>query len=228
LNGAEVPFFTRQIAWRAMIAGNSSDPDLAEVHMGPGRHLVSYPLRSGTLRNLVAVEERPRWVEEGWSLRDDPMEMRLAFRDFSPRVRGWLDQAEDVWLWGLFRHPVAHQWTRILPKGGVAIVGDAAHPTLPFLAQGAAMGLEDAWVLADLMGRMDLADAFAVYQSRRRPRCTRIVKGADANARAYHLSGPLRGLAHKGLRLGGRLFPNAALARYDWLYGHDVTASVTE
>lgn len=224
LNGGEKPFFTGQIAWRALIPGTPGDPDLAEVHMGPGRHLVSYPLRGGQLRNLVAVEERPRWVEEGWSLRDDPMEMRLAFRDFSPRVRGWLDRVEDVWLWGLFRHQVADNWARVLPNGGVAILGDAAHPTLPFLAQGAAMGLEDAWVLADLMDRLDIGPALAAYQALRRPRCARIVKAADGNARAYHLSGPLRGVAHLGLRLGGKLFPNAALARFDWLYGHDVTA----
>ena len=75
--------------------------------MGAGRHLVSYPLRGGSLRNIVAVEERRQWVEEGWNLPDDPMEMRLAFERFSPRVQGWLEQVSDVWLWGLFRHPVA-------------------------------------------------------------------------------------------------------------------------
>jgi salicylate hydroxylase len=223
LNGAGTPFFTGQIAWRAMIPGDTGDPDLAEVHMGPGRHLVSYPLRGGKLRNLVAVEERRAWVEEGWSLRDDPMEMRLAFRDFSPRVRGWLDSVEDVWLWGLFRHPVAETWVKTLPRGGVAILGDAAHPTLPFLAQGAAMGLEDAWVLADLLDRLKMPEALATYQARRRARCVRIVAAANGNARAYHLSGPMRSIAHLGLRLGGRMFPDAPLKRYDWLYRHDVT-----
>lgn len=224
LNGASRQNFTRQIAWRALIPCEENAPPVAEIHMGPGRHLVSYPLRGGRLRNIVAVEERRQWVEESWSLRDDPMELRLAFQSFSPRVRHWLDQVEDVWLWGLFRHPVARQWQRALPRGGVAILGDAAHPTLPFLAQGANMGLEDAWVLAEsLAAAPDLAQGLADYQNARSARCTKIVAAANRNARAYHLSGPLRGVAHLGLKWGGKLAPGLALSRFDWLYRHDVT-----
>ena len=223
LNGKVAPFFTHQVAWRALIPAEPGAAPVAEVHMGPGRHLVSYPLRGGTLRNLVAVEERRRWVEEGWSLRDDPMELRLAFETFGPRVRGWLDRVEDVWLWGLFRHPVAKRWFAALPEGAAAILGDAAHPTLPFLAQGASMGLEDAWVLADCLSSAPAAEALAAYQARRAPRTARIVEAANRNARAYHLSGPLRSVAHLGLKLGGAVAPGAALSRFDWLYGHDVT-----
>ncbi len=226
LVGRVAPFFTHQVAWRALIPCEPGAPDVAEVHMGPGRHLVSYPLRGGTMRNIVAVEERRRWVDEGWNIRDDAMELQLAFRDFSPRVRGWLDAVQDVWLWGLFRHPVAREWHKILPEGAVALLGDAAHPTLPFLAQGASMGLEDAWVLADSLSRHDtVAAALAWYQAARLPRCTRIVAASTRNARAYHLSGPLRAMAHVGLRLGGFLAPGMALKRFDWLYGHDVTAA---
>jgi salicylate hydroxylase len=225
LLGRVAPFFTHQVAWRATIPGDPSDPAEVEVHMGPGRHLVSYPLRGGTLRNIVAVEERRRWVEEGWSLRDDPVELRLAFESFSPRVRGWLERAEEVWLWGLFRHEVSPEWHRVLSDGAVALMGDAAHPTLPFLAQGANMALEDAWVLTQSLATTDsVAAGLAAYASARRPRCARIVEAANSNARAYHLSGAVRGLAHSVLRLGGRIAPGAGLKRFDWLYGHDVTA----
>lgn len=224
LNGAETPFFTRQVAWRATIPCEAGAAPVAEVHMGPGRHLVSYPLRGGTLRNIVAVDERDRWAEESWTLRDDAITLRVAFERFSPRVRGWLDRVEDPWLWGLFRHKVAETWVRPMGQGGVAILGDAAHPTLPFLAQGASMGLEDAWVLAQALASHDSpAAALAAYQSARKPRTSRIVAAANANARAYHLAGLPRMIGHTGLRLLGRFSPGTMLSRFDWLYDHDVT-----
>lgn len=226
LNGAETPFFTRQVAWRATIPCEAGAAPVAEVHMGPGRHLVSYPLRGGTLRNIVAVEERDRWAEESWTLRDDAITLRVAFERFSPRVRGWLDRVEDPWLWGLFRHKVAETWVRPMGQGGVAILGDAAHPTLPFLAQGASMGLEDAWVLAQALASHDSpAAALDAYQSARKPRTSRIVAAANANARAYHLAGLPRMIGHTGLRLLGRFSPGTMLNRFDWLYDHDVTTS---
>ncbi|MCU0826994.1 MAG: FAD-dependent oxidoreductase [Tabrizicola sp.] len=221
LNGAEQPFFTHQVAWRAVIPCEPGAAPAAEVHMGPGRHLVSYPLRGGTLRNIVAVEERQKWAEESWTLRDDPIDLRLAFEGFSPRARGWLDQVQDPWLWGLFRHKVAETW--VSPNGAV-ILGDAAHPTLPFLAQGASMGLEDAWVLADALSRHDTPRAaLLAYQTTRKPRTSRIVSAANVNARAYHLSGLPRVIGHTGLRLLGRVSPGTMLSRFDWLYDHDVT-----
>ncbi|WP_444666001.1 FAD-dependent monooxygenase [Cereibacter changlensis] len=219
LNGPAEPFFTNQVAWRAVIPATPGEPVLAEVHMGEGRHLVSYPLRGGTQRNIVAVEERRRWVQEGWTLRDDPVDLRLAFSGFNGRVRNWLEQVPDVWLWGLFRHPVAPVWYR----GNACILGDAAHPTLPFLAQGANMALEDAWVLADCLATYGIQAGLANYEERRAPRCRRVVQAATGNARAYHLRSPLREVAHLGLRLGSRLLPSLPLNRFDWLYGHDVT-----
>lgn len=224
LNTGSAPFFTGQVAWRALIAGNPGDPPEVEVHMGPHRHLVTYPLRGGTLRNIVAVEERTEWTAEGWNHKDDPDALRRAFAGFGPRVRGWLEAVDVTFLWGLYRHPVAARWGQALPRGGAAIVGDAAHPTLPFLAQGANMALEDAWVLAaSLAGGDTIAAGLAAYQSARRERCVRIVEAANRNARAYHLSGLTRRLGHAGLRAVGAVAPGLMLRRFDWLYRHDVT-----
>lgn len=219
LNGRVAPFFTHQVAWRALIPAEPDARPVAQVFMGPGRHVVSYPLGGG-LRNIVAVEERRRWVEESWNLRDDALTLRAAFADFCPLVRGWLDQVGECWLWGLFRHPVAAQWH----GRGAVILGDAAHPTLPFLAQGAVMALEDAWVLAEALAGHDTPEAaFAAYQAARAPRCAAIVEAANRNARNYHLSGISRSVAHLGLRAISGLAPDKLLGRFDWIYGHDVT-----
>ncbi|MDF1619444.1 FAD-dependent monooxygenase [Pseudothioclava nitratireducens] len=220
LNGTIAPFFTHQVAWRALIPCGDDAPNIAQVFMGAGKHVVSYPLGRG-LRNIVAIEERRRWVEESWTLRDDPMTLRAAFEDFGPTVRGWLDEVQSPWLWGLFRHPVARAWH----GPGAAILGDAAHPTLPFLAQGAVMAIEDAWVLSEALATHDTSEAaFAAYQTARRARCERIVEAANKNARNYHLSGLSRTLAHTGLRSVSRFAPARLLSRFDWVYDHDVTA----
>ncbi|MCA0848215.1 FAD-dependent monooxygenase [Salipiger thiooxidans] len=223
LNGNASAFFTKQVAWRAIVPNTSAHPAEAQVHMGPGRHIVSYPLRDGSSVNLVAVEERSHWVDEGWAQEDAPENLRAAFAGFGGRVPEMLASVERVGLWGLFRHPVARSWH----GEGVALMGDAAHPTLPFMAQGANMALEDAWTLAAcLAADADQARALERYQSRRRNRCERIVSAANGNAWKYHLRNPLvRGVAHRGLGLAGRLMPQRMLQQFDWIYGHDVTAA---
>jgi len=222
LNETAPARFTGRVAWRALIPCEPDAPALAELHMGAGRHLVSYPLRGGPpggarpLRNIVAVEERPRWAAEGWAFRDDPMELRLAFRDFGPRVRGWLEQIDEPWLWGLFRHPVARHWQRVEGGGAVVLLGDAAHPTLPFLAQGANLALEDAWVLAACLAQGgECAAALERYQAARARRAGKVVAAAGRAGGLYHLPGPLRAGFQTGLRLLGMVAPGMALSRYD-------------
>lgn len=222
LNGADDPFFTRQVAWRAVVPNDCGMGPEAHLFMGPGRHMVCYPLRRGAAVNIVAVQERARWAAEGWHHGDSPDRLRAAFADFSGLAGALLGRVKEVALWGLFRHPVAPRWQ----GGGVAILGDAAHPTLPFMAQGANLALEDAWVLAEEVARTgSLAEGLAAYQRRRHPRAARVIAAANSNAWKYHLRpAPLRGAAHLALRLGGALAPGRMVRQFDWIYRHDVTA----
>lgn len=219
VDDATSPFFTRQVAWRTVIpdAGGES---VVEVHMGPGRHLVTYPIEGGR-RNIAAFEERADWVEEGWTHEDDPDNLRAAFAGFGPDVRRLLDSVESAHLWGLFRHQVASRWVH----GRKVLLGDAAHPTLPFLAQGANLALEDAWVLATAIRRHELTEALERYQALRIPRATRVVNAATRNARNYHLRfPPFRLVAHAALKTAGAIAPAAMIRRFDWIYRHDVTS----
>jgi len=225
LNGSEKPFFTGQVAWRAIVRTDLAQEPVATVYMGPGCHLVTYPLRDRRLMNIVAVQERNEWAAEGWTNEDDPANLRAAFREFAPNVQALLSRVESVKIWGLFRHPVASRWHNV----DAAIIGDAAHPTLPFMAQGANMALEDAWVLADaLAGADDIPSGLTAYQARRQLRASKVIAAANANARNYHLSfPPLRVIAHAVLRASAKLAPQMALKRFDWIYQEDVTTGET-
>ena len=219
--GKSVPFFTHQVAWRATIPNDLHFPAEVRVYMGPKRHLVCYPLRGGEMLNLVAVQERHDWADEGWNHVDYPKNLEAAFADFGNEVHALLERVEDVSLWGLFRHTVAENWY----KGHVAILGDAAHPTLPFMAQGANVALEDAWALSDeLLSGAEFTNALTNYETTRKPRAQKVIDAASNNAWKYHLSfPPVRWAAHLALRIGGTLAPNKMLGQFDWIYGYDVT-----
>ena len=214
--------FTGQVAWRGLVPASRLPKGLfenaAQVFMGKGRHLVAYPLRGGTLINFVAVEERASWADEGWSLPDSPENLRAAFQGFAAPVQTLLAQVDETFLWGLFNHPVLPRWS----NGRIGLLGDACHPMLPFLAQGAVMGLEDAFVLAECFEAKGIEKGFHAYEAKRKPRATRVQKGAARNAWSYHLSNPIfRGVAHKLLGMAPQ---NTLLGQFDYLYGHDVTA----
>ena len=221
LNGTSAPFFTGQVAWRAVVPNTIDHPEVARVHMAPRRHIVSYPLRGGEFVNLVAVQERADWTEEGWSHLDSPDNVRAIFADFSPLVQNMMDAVQVTGKWGLFRHPVAPHWH----GDAVALLGDAAHPTLPFMAQGAVMAIEDAWVLAASLDQTStLPEGLAAYQLARRERVSKIVETANKNAWRYHLSfPPLRFAAHNAMRLMGAVAPGKMMGQFDWIYRHDVT-----
>jgi salicylate hydroxylase len=220
--GGEPARFTRHVAWRGLVPGGPEAPEETTVYMGPGRHLVAYPLRGGRQVNVVAVEERADWTEEGWTHPDLPEAVRRAFAGWAPEVERLLAGLTDTFLWGLFDHPPLPGWTR----GRIALLGDACHPMVPFLAQGATMALEDAWVLAaELDLAADPAEGLAAYEDRRRARATRVQRAAARNGRLYHLREPARTVARLGLAAASRAAPGLLLGRFDWIYGADVVSA---
>ncbi len=219
--------YTGNVAWRGIVDATGLIgpllPDGACVTMGPGRHLVTYPLRGSRQINFVAVEERADWTAEGWTRPDDPANLRRAFAGWGGAAAALLERVETTFLWGLFDHPPLPAWHR----GTIGLLGDACHPMLPFLAQGATMALEDAWVLA---AELDVAASpergLFAYEARRRSRATRVQRASARNGRVYHLDGAARGLAHLGLGIASRLAPGPLLlGRFDWLYGVDVVSA---
>ncbi len=229
LNGDPRPFFTGQVAWRAVVPASGREQAEATVFMGPRRHMVTYPLRGGSLVNIVAVEERDTWAEEGWNIADDPANLRAAFTGFCDDAMALLERVEDVKVWGLHRHEVAPIWYRGNAGGHMVLLGDAAHPTLPFMAQGAVMALEDAWVLAHCLSTSGMERGGALYQARRGPRTRHIVEAANKNARNYHYANPAaRLIGHTALRLVGKVSPEIVYNRFRWIYDADVTADVIQ
>lgn len=226
LFGPETPRYTGQTAWRGLAPADALPPGLvrptATVWVGPGRHLVTYYLRRGALVNVVAVAEKPVWDEEGWSTRGDLDALRGAFAGWAPGATGILDALEECWLWGLFDRPPLPAWS----KGRATLLGDACHPMLPFMAQGAVQAFEDGAALARRLSEGgDPAAALSRYERDRRGRATRVQRAAQHNARLFHARGRLERAARYGpIALGARLAPDLAMSRLDWLYGHDAAA----
>ncbi|MFK5998320.1 MAG: FAD-dependent monooxygenase [Rhodobacterales bacterium] len=222
---AEKARFTGQIAWRALIPTdklpNNFSPD-TKVFMGPNKHIVTYPLRDGKLVNLVAVEERDDWTDEGWNHPGNPDDLRRLFSGWCKDVTVLLDQVDKPMVWGLFAHPALHSWV----KNRLVLLGDSAHPMLPFVAQGACMAIEDAWVLADQLAKSgDVRAALQCYQEIRKPRATKVQETALKSGRIYHTANPLkRGALHFGMMVSSVVAPAVMAGHYDWIYNHDVTA----
>lgn len=225
LSGADEVSFTGQVAYRGLVPIPDLEgwdmPQETMLLLGPHRHAVLYRLRQGSLLNIVAVEECADWTEEGWSQPADMAELRSAFADFPDVLTKALAAMDQGFMWGLFGHTPLDRWH----TDRLALMGDAAHPMLPFLAQGAVMALEDAWCLAhELDAQETMPAALARYQSKRHPRASRVQREAGGQARLYHATPPLAQLLHTGMTTMQTLAPGFAARKYDWLYGFDATA----
>jgi 2-polyprenyl-6-methoxyphenol hydroxylase-like FAD-dependent oxidoreductase len=227
LGHRDEPRFARRVAWRALIPADAVAPDArapaVTLWFDGDNHLVHYPVRGGDLINVVAIVGDD-WREGGWNAPGARAEIlaRYGAATWPPAARTVLAAAPQWHKWALYdRLPIgeasAHTGTA-WGHGAVTLLGDAAHPMLPYLAQGAAMAIEDAWVLARALAqqRDDAPAALRDYERERHARTARVQHAAHRTGTVYHLGGGAALLRRLALAImGGRRL----IARYDWIYG---------
>jgi salicylate hydroxylase len=214
----EPPRFSGRIAWRALVPASEVLPEFREplIHLwlGSDAHLVHYPVKGGKVINIVVITADD-WNGEGWSEPASRIDLlpRLTAARWAQQARA-LVRLPDAWLkWALYDRRPLMNWS----QGAAALLGDAAHPMLPFLAQGGAMAIEDAVVAAQCRARMpdDPAKALKTYAGIRRGRTRRVQRLAASNGRHYHLKGVSAMLRNAAMGVMGG--PHL-LGHYDWLY----------
>ncbi len=222
--GPELPRFTGAVAWRALspIEACPNLPRGAVVWAGAGQHAVTYRIRGGVLINFVGVVEEDGWQGEGWDEPGDKKVLAEAFAGWAAPVTATIGAARACHRWALFdRQPLA-RWS----DGRVTLLGDACHPMPPFQAQGAAMALEDAVVLARMLSRQrnQPEAALKAYEAARKPRTTKVLMSARSNMGVFHRTNVATQLATYGpMAIADRLLPGFVRSRQDWIYGFDVT-----
>jgi len=226
--GPDNPVFTGNIAWRVVVPvealGTHAPNPTACVWMGSRRHGVTYRLRRGELANFVGVVEQKNRLQEGWTERGSQDELLSDFKDWHPVITKLIEAADPntLFRWALFdRAPLSH-WT----DGRAVLLGDAAHAMLPFMAQGAAMAVEDSWVLAREISQSNrsLQESLQKYQNYRFKRTTRAQYGSRANMKTFHQHTPFGRLKTYGpMWVAGKFAPVIIHKRMDWLYSHNVT-----
>jgi len=212
-----------QTAWRTLVPADAVPKGSAEsfaapavnLWLGHDAHLVHYPVKAGRMINVVAIANDD-WREPGWNTPGTTRELldRFAAEHWHGSARDLLAASEHWQKWALFDCPPLAAWG----EGPVTLIGDAAHPMLPYLAQGAAMAIEDAAVLAACLARNpdDAPAALRRYEASRLPRTTRVQRDARHNGTVYHMRGAAAALRSLALMaMGG----DRLISRYDWLYG---------
>lgn len=219
---ADRPAYTGHTAWRTLLpASELSEPfrrAASNLWMGERAHLVHYPLRGGSVVNVVALVE-DAWRGDGeddpkfWDHEGDWKFLANRFKDWAPEARELMRPGDSWMRWPLFDRPPLDSFAR----GRVALLGDAAHPMVPYLAQGAAQAIEDAAALARAFADSpdDSATALAAYTAARRDRATRIQAASRAQGDIYHLAGFKAFARDMVLRASGS---SRLLARQDWIY----------
>lgn len=216
------PEFTGIMAWRCMASMDALPQSLRRNvgtnWIGPGGHCITYPLRGETLMNFVGLVERSDWVKESWTEAGTTEECQADFVNWNPLIHDIIQQGSTPYRWALLQRSPLQGWI----SGRVTLLGDACHPTLPFLAQGAIMALEDAIVLSRCLDKAgeDHVSAFVRYEELRMPRTSAIVEGSRANTKRFH--NPVLAEHAAAVRyIETEWQPDNVRQRYDWLFEYD-------
>ena len=224
LFGADQPQFTGIIAWRGIVPMEKLPARMARGigtnWIGPGGHVVHYPLREGRLMNFVGALERSDWRVESWSARGTQEELAADFRGWHEDVHAIIRNIAIPYKWALMVRPPMQHWT----LGRVTLLGDACHSMVPFLAQGANMAMEDGYIIARALTELpgDVGSRLQTYENARRERTRRAVEGSADNIQRFHnaeLADPA-----KAREYVEREWAGARVAeRYEWLFRYDAT-----
>ena len=223
--GAGPASFTGCMAWRGVIPSSrlpSHIPrDVGTNWVGPGRHVVTYPLRQGDLMNFVGVVERAGWETESWTAKGTRAECADDFAGWHADVHALIDNIDVHYRWALMSRPPMQRWS----NGRVVLVGDACHPMLPFMAQGAVMAIEDAVTLARcLADHDDHRAAFTAYEAERVTRANRCVVAAERNREIFH-NERLMDANDAGRYVSIQWSEAKVRERYDWLFAFDAVGN---
>ena len=218
--GPDRPEFTGTIAWRGVVPMERLPKHMARMvgsnWVGPGGHIVHYPLRAGKVMNFVGVLERSDWRIESWTARGTTEELASDYRGWHEDIQAFIRAIDTPFKWALMVRAPLERWT----SRRVTLLGDAAHSMLPFLAQGAVMAIEDGFVLARALAQYGVEEGLQHYETARRDRTRRTVEGSAANMHRFHnraLADPV-----EGKRFIDREWTSQRIAdRYEWLFRYD-------
>jgi len=223
--GPSSPRFTGNVAWRAVIPvsrfSHALPPAASCIWVGDSKHAVTTRVCGGDRVNFVGCVEQHDWREEGWSIRGTKEEALADFAGWNEVVTECINNAPELYRWALYDRKPLDRWS----DKRVVLLGDAAHPMLPSMAQGAVQAIEDAWELSRILAQASPAEAGEILYKKRMQRTRRVQRMSATNMKLFHTRGTLKQfLAFEPARLAGKFTPGLLMARQDWLYRYGMDA----